>query len=80
MLSLSLALRFAIALLVVAFVASALHLQLKKKRLGLPLPPGPPGEPILGHLRIIPEDHPEYQYTEWGKQYSERHLAHLNIS
>ncbi|KFA72636.1 hypothetical protein S40288_03358 [Stachybotrys chartarum IBT 40288] len=37
---------------------------------GLPLPPGPPGEPLIGHLRIIPVDHPEYDYTRWGKQYN----------
>lgn len=36
---------------------------------GLPLPPGPPAEPLLGHLRVIPIDHPEYDYTRWGKQY-----------
>lgn len=36
---------------------------------GLPLPPGPPGEPFLGHLRIIPANHPEYDYTRWGRQY-----------
>lgn len=35
----------------------------------LPLPPGPPGEPFLGHLRVIPVDHPEYDYTRWGRQY-----------
>jgi cytochrome P450 len=33
------------------------------------LPPGPPGEPFLGHLRIIPSEHPEYQYAAWGKTY-----------
>lgn len=40
------------------------------RRSNLPLPPGPKGEPILGHLRLIPESHPEYQLTEWGKEYS----------
>ncbi|KAF9892280.1 hypothetical protein FE257_002057 [Aspergillus nanangensis] len=35
----------------------------------LPLPPSPPGEPILGHLRMIPTVHPEYQYAKWGQQY-----------
>ncbi|KAJ9645017.1 hypothetical protein H2204_001479 [Knufia peltigerae] len=39
------------------------------RRSNLPLPPGPKGEPILGHLRLIPESHPEYQLTEWGKEY-----------
>ncbi|KAK1622597.1 putative O-methylsterigmatocystin oxidoreductase [Colletotrichum phormii] len=36
---------------------------------GLPLPPGPRGEPILGHLRIIPTDNPEYAYAAWSKEY-----------
>ncbi|CAH0045051.1 unnamed protein product [Clonostachys solani] len=36
----------------------------------LPLPPGPPGEALLGHLRVIPTDHPEYAYTQWGKDYN----------
>ena len=35
----------------------------------LPLPPGPPGEPILGHLRIVPTDSPEYTYAKWSKEY-----------
>ncbi|KAH6880527.1 cytochrome P450 [Thelonectria olida] len=35
-----------------------------------PLPPGPPGEPILGHLRVIPADNPEYAYMKWSKEYS----------
>ena len=35
----------------------------------LPLPPGPPAEPILGHLRIVPTDSPEYTYAKWAKQY-----------
>ena len=34
-----------------------------------PLPPGPPGEPILGHFRVIPAVGPEHKYIEWGKQY-----------
>ncbi|TFB01003.1 Cytochrome P450 1A1 [Trichoderma ghanense] len=33
------------------------------------LPPGPPGEPILGHLRIIPTDNPEYYYMRVSREY-----------
>ncbi|KAK1238609.1 hypothetical protein MKX07_004185 [Trichoderma sp. CBMAI-0711] len=33
------------------------------------LPPGPPGEPILGHLRIIPTDNPEYYYMRASREY-----------
>ena len=34
-----------------------------------PLPPGPPGEPILGHLRVVPTDNPEHAYARWAKEY-----------
>ncbi|KAL7947244.1 cytochrome P450 [Trichoderma barbatum] len=40
----------------------------RRKRLG-PLPPGPPGEPILGHLRVIPTDNPEYFYKRLSQEY-----------
>ncbi|KAF9459489.1 cytochrome P450 [Collybia nuda] len=34
-----------------------------------PLPPGPPGEPILGHLRMIPPKDQEIFFYQWGKKY-----------
>ncbi|KAH8169886.1 cytochrome p450 domain-containing protein [Sarocladium implicatum] len=34
-----------------------------------PLPPGPPGEFLLGHLRIIPTFSPEYAFIKWSKHY-----------
>lgn len=37
-----------------------------------PLPPGPPGEPIIGHLRIVPIESPEYAFQRWSKEYGER--------
>ncbi|KAF9446807.1 cytochrome P450 [Macrolepiota fuliginosa MF-IS2] len=36
-----------------------------------PLPPSPPADPILGHLRYIPSENPELQYTEWAKTYGD---------
>ncbi|THH19556.1 hypothetical protein EW146_g1637 [Bondarzewia mesenterica] len=33
------------------------------------LPPGPPGEPIIGHLRIVPTGSPEFTYARWSKEY-----------
>lgn len=48
------------------------------RRHALPLPPGPPSEPLLGHLRVIPADHPEYAYTHWGKQY-DSDILHLSV-
>ncbi|OQV04034.1 hypothetical protein CLAIMM_08984 [Cladophialophora immunda] len=49
--------------------AGLLYYQKLRARSKAPLPPGPKGEPIIGHLRIIPKSHPEYQYTQWGKDY-----------
>lgn len=54
-------------LLVVTLVVWVIYSRATKR--GQPLPPGPPGEPILGHLRVIPQDHPEYQYAQWGRDY-----------
>ncbi|PNY29093.1 O-methylsterigmatocystin oxidoreductase [Tolypocladium capitatum] len=56
-----------VAVVVLSIVASAVSSRLRRN--GLPLPPGPPGEPILGHLRIIPSYSPEYAYMQWSKEY-----------
>lgn len=40
------------------------------KKTPYPLPPGPKGEPILGHLRVVPSDKPENAYAKWSKEYS----------
>ncbi|KAI8270418.1 Cytochrome P450 monooxygenase COX2 [Colletotrichum sp. SAR11_239] len=62
------------AILLIAAAALALHKLIARrgsaKRRNLRLPPGPPGEPILGHLRVIPTDNPEYAYAAWSKEYN----------
>lgn len=41
-----------------------------RKRSNLPLPPGPPADPLLGHLRIIPDPETRAEtFHEWSKQY-----------
>jgi hypothetical protein len=37
--------------------------------------PLPPGEPILGHFRLIPAIGPEQKYIEWGKRCGKFHHA-----
>lgn len=37
------------------------------------LPPGPPGEFLLGHYRKIPFEAPFKQYAKWGEEYSTFH-------
>ncbi|KAI3318890.1 putative O-methylsterigmatocystin oxidoreductase [Xylariaceae sp. AK1471] len=44
----------------------------------LPLPPGPPGEPLVGHLRVIPAQRPEFQYAKWAKEYN-TDILHFNV-
>ena len=45
-------------------------LRLRSNRsLPYPLPPSPPGDPVIGHLRKIPALNPEHKYIQWGKQY-----------
>ena len=34
-----------------------------------PLPPGPPADPIIGHLRIMPSDHNDTFFYELSKKY-----------
>ncbi|EPE37001.1 Cytochrome P450 [Glarea lozoyensis ATCC 20868] len=43
---------------------------LKPQKQSLPLPPSPPTDPILGHIRSIPSKNPELTYMKWGKQYN----------
>jgi cytochrome P450 len=42
------------------------------------LPPGPPEEPIIGHVRLIPEDRPQLTYMKWGKEYN-TDILYLNL-
>ena len=36
---------------------------------GLPFPPGPPAELIIGHLRKLPKEHIENYFYELSKEY-----------
>ncbi|KAL0945486.1 hypothetical protein HGRIS_000972 [Hohenbuehelia grisea] len=41
----------------------------QKARSNPPLPPGPPADPIIGHLRILPEANQHLVFHEWCKRY-----------
>lgn len=38
---------------------------------GIPLPPGPPPELLIGNLRHIPKDHLSEGFSAWAKTYGE---------
>ncbi len=52
-----------------SFALWAYSIAPRLRRKGVPLPPGPPAEPIIGHLRVVPEYSPEYAYQKWAKEY-----------
>ncbi|GJE86823.1 cytochrome P450 [Phanerochaete sordida] len=41
------------------------------------LPPGPPADPILGHLRTFPRDNHGETFYEWSKRYGD--VLHLDL-
>ncbi|KAI0456734.1 putative cytochrome P450 oxidoreductase [Xylaria acuta] len=54
------------------------YFRIQSRKSRLPLPPGPPGENFIGHLRTIPAEHPEFQYAEWAKEY-DTEILHFNV-
>ena len=40
------------------------------------VPPGPPGDPIIGHVRIMPSEYPWKTFSEWGKKYGDVVFVH----
>lgn len=52
-------------------VLYALRRVLESRKRSTPMPPGPPGLPILGNVRDMPTDHEWLTFTEWGKTYGE---------
>ena len=55
--------------LVIICLALLTYLHCRRKRRCLPLPPGPPADPFIGHLRVLPRQNPQDTYYAWGKQY-----------
>ncbi|KAJ7463649.1 cytochrome P450 [Mycena latifolia] len=52
-------------------------LGLPSRRRGAMLPPGPPGDPVLGHLRYMPSAQPALVFHEWAKNYGD--VMHLQV-
>ncbi|KAJ7691367.1 cytochrome P450 [Mycena rosella] len=67
--------------LTLALASSAVGLllfyaRLKRRSPGTPLPPGPPAEPFIGHLRVIPASGQAKTFHEWSKIYGD--VVHLH--
>ncbi|KDQ34018.1 hypothetical protein PLEOSDRAFT_152351 [Pleurotus ostreatus PC15] len=64
-----------VALLALVFLLSAYLKRRTTKR--PPLPPGPPADPFIGHLRVMPSDQQELVFHEWAKTYGD--VMHLKV-
>ena len=60
----------------IIFLAFALFQKVRNRRQNK-LPPGPPADPILGHLRIFPRLNQSEKFYEWSKQYGK--LSFLSV-
>ncbi|KZV75110.1 cytochrome P450 [Peniophora sp. CONT] len=68
----------AVAIGVALYIAKRLFFQPKSS--DLPLPPGPPGFPLIGNALDIPQMHPYRTYEEWGRKYGPiMHVSALGL-
>lgn len=48
------------------------------------LPPGPPGDPFIGHIRVFPRSNHHEVFTKWSQQYgrpcSRHHVEDLTLN
>ncbi|KAL0568633.1 hypothetical protein V5O48_013352 [Marasmius crinis-equi] len=63
------------ALLAASFTFGLVWFARKSTRKNPALPPGPPGEPLIGHLRVIPPVKQAETFHEWAKEYGESYVA-----
>ncbi|KAG6887305.1 hypothetical protein C0995_016286 [Termitomyces sp. Mi166 len=63
----------AIVLAVAASVLAFVYLKVKtqQERLYRSLPPGPPADPLIGHIRLIPQEGQDIFFHELGKNYGD---------
>ncbi|TFY52251.1 hypothetical protein EVJ58_g10121 [Rhodofomes roseus] len=65
-----------LTLLLCVFVFFTVHYLSRRNARG-PLPPGPPGLPLLGNALQVPLEHPWLTFTRWAQQYGD--VMHVNV-
>ncbi|KAL4253122.1 hypothetical protein AB1N83_012925, partial [Pleurotus pulmonarius] len=65
-------------LVVISLALLYLSIYLKRRSTKrLALPPGPPADPLIGHLRLMPPENHELAFHEWSKKYGD--VIHLRV-
>jgi len=62
--------RYLVYVFVIFTISILLYIRNATSKSPYPLPPGPPGEPLIGHLRMVPVENPQLAYMKWGEEYS----------
>ncbi|KAJ7278231.1 cytochrome P450 [Mycena rebaudengoi] len=62
---------FALYFLTLAGTSALLYLALKRQKRRSQLPPGPPRDPLIGHLRYLPSADSATVFHEWSKKYGD---------
>jgi len=79
--TISLIMPYSNGLLLVLLVLGAVAWKITTSRrtvASAPLPPGPPADPIIGHVRVNPTDRPEVCYQKWGEEFKSD-VLYLNL-
>lgn len=60
---------YPLAISVLVLVYAYRFLERRRRTGGIPLPPGPPSVPVLGHLFAVPQTYQEEVYRDWSRRY-----------
>jgi hypothetical protein len=62
----------ALLILVALFLCAVVLLRrARRNKSGMRYPPGPPADPIIGHLRIMPRKEEHETFHRWSQQYGD---------
>jgi hypothetical protein len=70
--------QFFIEVLFLLVISTVIWMVTKKSSTPAPLPPSPPADPFIGHVRKIPSSRPELAFQKWGKEYNSE-VIYLNL-
>lgn len=62
------------AALLIAILPALYWLYARNTSAKIPLPPSPPGDPVVGHVRFMPQKYAWITFAGWTKKFGELNL------